>query len=627
MRLTKRISAVWLVVILAVAVLLPILAAVQYRWLGELSQAELERMQTDIRTGSEQLRQDFDKEVARVFLTFRIDANKHGSGPSTQLAAGYQSWTLNSPYTKLVRAVLLAERSRDGTFRLACFRPESKELQSCEWPAELARWRERIEHLQTTLTPEARDAIEKVFGHELKGKEFSGTTVTMNLAPLIADEVPALFIPFASSEARGKEPPAVGYTIVELDLEYLQRELFPALAQKHFAWGGRLDYNLSVVRRAEPLNPLYQSDASLRLGAPTASDAVMEFFSLRVEDIRSQPLRGLFPSISGREGADVTVRRNFSSMTLYTEPPDASHPAITAGTHFETGRWLLMVAHRAGSVEKAVAGVRRRNLALSSGVLVLLLTSVVLVVVLTHRSRRLARQQMIFVAGVSHELRTPLSIIRSAGENLAAGIIADSSQVKHYGDLIKTEGTRLSEMLEQILGFAGIQSKRKLADFQPVEIEGLIETALDRCGLTRGNSEFKVEQSIERPLPTVMGDAEALCGAVENLLSNAMKYCGEHRWIGVNAHTRRPGSNSELEITIEDHGLGIAARDLAHIFEPFYRGESIVDAQIRGNGLGLSLFKHIIEAHGGRILVKSTLGQGSAFTIRLPVAEHLSGCQ
>jgi len=613
-----------LAVIIAVAILLPVLAVLQYRWLGELSQAERERLQANIRTGAEQFRQDFDQEILRTVLTFQMETGDETPGLKAELAGKYDSWVSHAPYAKLVRAVLLAERSPDGTFRLSRFQPESGDLQLCDWPAELAPWRDRIEHAENSMPPRVREELERLLGGALRDTAASRVTLIRNAAPVIADEAPAILIPFAPSAvlraAQSKQTRRAGYTIVEFDRDYIRQEFLPALALKHFASGNRLDYNLAVVRQADPLKPLYQSDPLLQLATSSTSDASMEFFSLRREDIRSLPLRDLFQLRPGQQSGSVILRRDLA-LNRDTGPPDSSRPAPAATPRGEAGRWLLLVTHRAGSLEAAVARVRRRNLIVSGGVLLLLVACVALVVLLAQRSQRLARQQMVFVAGVSHELRTPLAVICSAADNLAEGVVADRPQVRDYGDLIRTEGRRLSETLEQILEFAGIQSRRKTGDRRPVEVENLIETALDRCGLAAGDSDFRVERNIERALPPVMGDSAALSGALQNLLLNAMKYSGDPRWVGIGARAKRNGNSREVEIIIEDRGLGIAPSDLPHIFEPFYRGKVIVDAQIHGNGLGLSLVKHAVETHGGRVSVKSKLGHGSAFTVHLPITE------
>jgi signal transduction histidine kinase len=280
--------------------------------------------------------------------------------------------------------------------------------------------------------------------------------------------------------------------------------------------------------------------------------------------------------------------------------------------------------HRAGSLGAAVAEVRRRNLFISSGILLLLVFSIGLLMLSLRRAKKLAQQQMDFVAGVSHELRTPLAVIDSAGYNLTKGVIKDPQRISHYGSLIRKETRRLQDMVEQILEFAGVQSGKQKYELHPVNVNQVINDVISSSQplLTEGG--FELEANIAADLPAVMADAPALTRAIQNLLNNAMKYSGESRWIGVNAQALTGSKGNEVRITVADHGLGISAEEQRHIFEPFYRGTEVRAAQIHGNGLGLSLVKNIVTAHNGRITVESSAGKGSQFTIALPaIAEEV----
>ncbi|MBO0722039.1 MAG: ATP-binding protein, partial [Blastocatellia bacterium] len=130
-------------------------------------------------------------------------------------------------------------------------------------------------------------------------------------------------------------------------------------------------------------------------------------------------------------------------------------------------------------------------------------------------------------------------------------------------------------------------------------------------------------------IPPVNGDAAALSRALQNLLSNAMKYSGASRWLGLSVELVKTAQGEEAQIKVADRGIGVPPSELPRIFDPFYRGREVLAAQIHGNGLGLSLVKHIIEAHGGRISVASNWGnggnggnemkRGTIFTLHLPV--------
>jgi signal transduction histidine kinase len=276
------------------------------------------------------------------------------------------------------------------------------------------------------------------------------------------------------------------------------------------------------------------------------------------------------------------------------------------------------VQHQSGSLEAAVTSARRRNLAASFGILLLLTLSVALLSATSRRSHRLARQQMEFVAGVSHELRTPLAVIRSAAENLSQGVVV-GDRVKRYGQLVETEARRLGEMVERVLQYAGIESGLGFTSRVPLSPAEIIESAIDGSMSATDGGDVRFHREIATDLPPIIGDAAALRSAVQNLIANAVKYGGADRWVGIKAERvieRQP----EVRITISDHGPGIPAEDLPHIFDPFYRGADAVARQAHGNGLGLSLVRRIIVAHGGRVTVTTRAGAGSAFTIALPAA-------
>jgi signal transduction histidine kinase len=406
-----------------------------------------------------------------------------------------------------------------------------------------------------------------------------------------------------------------GLVVLQLNLSFIQQEWLPALATRYFHRGGELDFEVVVFRQGDPDAVVFQTDPESRFrtgDAATGIFAPVPFGELRYLWVET----GL-----GSEG----FRRRPDSRPG-APPPGRPPTNFDDGSRNETGLWQLVVRHRAGSLEAAVSAVRLRNLAISLGILALLAVSMVLILVSTQRAQQLARQQMEFVAGVSHELQTPLAVIRSAGQNLADGVIGDSGQVKEYGSLVEKEGRRLSTMVDQVLEFAGLQSRGRSLQKVPMgstEIEETIETALTDCEPAISEGGIHVEKSIERNLPPIMAEPSALRRAIQNLIDNAVKYGGSGKWIGIRA--RR--SKSAIDVAVEDRGPGIAPADLPHVFEPFYRGgrggpgtnaQSGLAKETRGNGLGLSLVKQIVESHGGRVNVRSSVDGGTVFTIHLP---------
>ena len=280
----------------------------------------------------------------------------------------------------------------------------------------------------------------------------------------------------------------------------------------------------------------------------------------------------------------------------------------------------MRASHRSGSLDSIVARSRQRNLAISLGVLGLLAASVALIIAAAQRQQRLARQQMEFVAAVSHELRTPLAVICSAGENLADGVVADAAQVKRYGALIETEGRRLR------------RHGRARAWNSPASRRG--RSRAHRTATWTCRASLPTRSRASTPMPrdrgvTIAvradGDAAASSSATPTRFgrpsrtswatpSSTVPISATIDVVGGRCTARRCG------IRVVDRGLGIGPEELPHIFKPFYRGRRAMDAQIRGTGVGLSVVRHVVDAHEGRSSVESRPGEGTTVTVDLPVA-------
>ena len=631
MKLGHRNPPLTLIVVAALFGLLALLAVLQHRWLGEVSQGERERMQANLRVASSHFTQEIDGELLRAFFAFQMDASVAKDQTHRYYADLFAQWSTSAAHPRLVKELLLVESGTGGRIELARLNAITGVFEPTAWPHELEDVRRRLD--------------------EQLPRSTSGPLQIIRLSiPPLDDAVPALLIPlvtlpeslqpapglaldvdersvnvpkerrtlslaFALRAKLHDKPaamPSFGYAIVMLDLEYINRELIPALAARYFSSRGALDYNIAIVSRRDHQQVIYKSDLNISEQALASPDLTADLFALRLDKAGTMLADSL---LAGRAGTGGRPGRLAYRVFNYqqVETADGSKPE----SDFE-GRWQLLLSHRAGSLEAVVASSRRRNLIISFGILLLLAVSLTMIMISTQRAQRLARQQMEFVAGVSHELRTPLAVICSAGENLADGVIDDREQIKRYGAVIRNEGRRLTQMVEQVLEFAGIQSGRKAYNLTSLNIAGVIDDVLAGLGPSIAADGFHLDKEIASSLPGVQADSAALGRAIQNLVENAMKYSGESRWIGVSARTGIRDGKSEIQIAVRDRGMGIAPAELPHIFEPFQRGQASVAAQIHGNGLGLSLVKHIVEAHGGRVEVSSVEGEGSSFILHLP---------
>ncbi|MGZ6078868.1 MAG: sensor histidine kinase, partial [Myxococcaceae bacterium] len=165
---------------------------------------------------------------------------------------------------------------------------------------------------------------------------------------------------------------------------------------------------------------------------------------------------------------------------------------------------------------------------------------------------------------------------------------------------------------------ARLESGRQRYRTERLTPQQIIDASLDAFRAQRLDSKVELRCEMPEPLPVVEGDREALAGALLNLLHNAYKYSGAEKRIELRAGIRSGG----VDIEVEDHGVGIAKRDRKRVFDRFYRVDNLLTRQTEGSGLGLSISRRIIEAHGGKLTVKSELGKGSTFTIHLPAAKE-----
>jgi signal transduction histidine kinase len=409
-------------------------------------------------------------------------------------------------------------------------------------------------------------------------------------------------------------PELRGWCFLEVDNDYLRQYLVPELVARHYGSGAR--YQVAVVA-SYPLSMIYGSDPTLTIGSLSQVDAGIVLLDANLPQDRQGPLR---PS--------DRVAPNERRPPLRPGPqPFVSGPQRVPLTEIRGKRgsggdqaWLLVVKNKAGSLEALVENARLHILGFSLIMLVLLAGSSVMLMLATLRVRRLAQQQMEFVAGVSHELRTPLTVIQSTSYNLSQGTIQDPSRVQQYGDVIQREARRLINQVERMLSFAGIQSGRRVYDPQPTNVTEIAERSLAEYAVPFAEDGWQIEQHFAEDLPPVLTDGPALESALKNLFENALKYAACGKWLSVTACAAQGMKGREVQITVADRGPGIAPKDLPHIFEPFYRGQSVSAATTSGAGLGLCLVERNLREVGGSVTVQSALGEGTSFTLHLPVS-------
>ncbi|MFH0909497.1 MAG: ATP-binding protein [bacterium] len=233
------------------------------------------------------------------------------------------------------------------------------------------------------------------------------------------------------------------------------------------------------------------------------------------------------------------------------------------------------------------------------------------------RQIRLTRLKNDLVATVSHELKTPLASTRVLVDTLLEGRRHDGQQTREYLELIAKENERLSRLIDNFLAFSRMERNKRAFEFARVEPAQLVDAAACavRDKFEAGGCALRID--IDPHLPPVVADRDALTTVLLNLLDNAYKYSVENKQIAVRAYS----TDRHVCFEVQDHGIGLTRRDMKRIWDRFYQADRSLSRRVGGCGLGLSIVKFIVEAHGGSVEVKSRLGEGSTFTVRLPVGK------
>ena len=234
------------------------------------------------------------------------------------------------------------------------------------------------------------------------------------------------------------------------------------------------------------------------------------------------------------------------------------------------------------------------------------------------RELRMAEMRSQFIASVSHELKTPLTAIRIFAETLGLERPLNAETKSEYLDTIVHESHRLTRLLNNVLDFSKIEKGSRAYHKELTPMDDIVRAAADTMQYPLMQRDFHLKVHIEENLPPIFADRDAIEQALLNLLSNAMKFSGEAREIDLNAYQK----DDHIVLEVKDQGIGIEPAEQERIFEKFHRVAGKENERIPGTGLGLALVAHITEAHGGRIEVQSRPGEGSIFSLFIPLEKN-----
>jgi signal transduction histidine kinase len=298
---------------------------------------------------------------------------------------------------------------------------------------------------------------------------------------------------------------------------------------------------------------------------------------------------------------------------------DAAFVSLPAGPAFPG--WRLALSLNDGNIFDTAAR-HRTAVYFWAGILVIAAMSLLalLAVRLVRRQVALARLKNDLAATVSHELKTPLSSMRVLVDTLLDSKQLTEPAVREYLQLIAGENERLSRLIESFLTFSRMERKKYAFNFTRISARHLIEAVLEAARDRFAAPGCRFDMQVQGDLPDIIADQDALVTALINLLENAYKYSDEIKQI-----TLRVGAEGgNLIVSVQDHGIGIAPREIRRIFNHFYQVDQRLSRKGGGCGLGLSIVQFIVHAHDGAVRVESELGRGATFTISLPICAPAS---
>jgi two-component system, OmpR family, phosphate regulon sensor histidine kinase PhoR len=300
-------------------------------------------------------------------------------------------------------------------------------------------------------------------------------------------------------------------------------------------------------------------------------------------------------------------------------------PVFSTGTaprerYQERRLWLfphlsLGIQLKGTTVNDIVRSRFRRNLILILGVDLILLAGAWLIYRTIRKEMELVRLKSDFVSNVSHELRTPLALIRMFAETLELGRVKSEEKKQEYYATILQETERLTRLINNILNFSRMEAGRKHYTFVRFDLNEAVRGVLETYAYQLRQSGFTLTESYDATLPPVTADREGVAEAVINILDNAIKYSADRRSIAI----RTVSSGGSACVDIEDAGIGIAPEHREKVFEKFFRVAGTDGRTVQGSGLGLSLVRSIMDAHGGTVTLTSTPGKGSTFRLAFPL--------
>ncbi len=618
------------------------LAVLQYHWLGSVSDAEKKRLEENLEASTENFVSDLNRGFSSLNQTFKIQISTGESDVEQLLEQSFLNWLSTAEYPQLVDSVFFVEDVYGSNPIVNIFNTD---------PARLLEFRE-TKHITNWI------------GEQKKSKKHASNSFDLIRSPefgdptLIAVPVQLLDLITVENESSGKNMQVSlnidqgdDVVLLQLDDEVIKNEIIPDIAKTYFSESYEDQYHISIVKEDKDSSisrsvylTTYEGDdipepdykknlrkidfSSVFIIQTDADGANVNPFLNGIDSL-SRKLKSIEISDKSSSVRSIALSNETRRLSYKSAQKDSIFTAkrdTTINTSFSadftTAGWQFWLSFKEGSLDTFVSKAKNRNLAISFGILLILGFCVGMIVLYSKRSQDLAEKQMLFVAGVSHELRTPLTVIRSAAENLNEGVIQSEERKKEYARLMLKEGRRLSDMVDQIMEFSGIQSGKKVYQFSDFEIKSFVEEINAECRTLLEEQEMTLEYSVHTSKDYIFADRDALFLAIGNLIQNAIKFSNGSKLVSLKVEQLEYRSDNAVRFQVIDNGIGIPEEEQKQIFEPFFRGTRSVKDQVKGNGIGLSLVQKVALAHNGEVTLRSKSGKGSVFSLIIPLNKN-----
>uniref|UniRef100_A0A7V2ZLH5 histidine kinase n=1 Tax=Ignavibacterium album TaxID=591197 RepID=A0A7V2ZLH5_9BACT len=382
------------------------------------------------------------------------------------------------------------------------------------------------------------------------------------------------------------------------------------------------EYQKAGYRKLEPLAEKDNSNLSIVIFTNQQSDKQNEIigFVINPEMFVRKILLPRLQQIS-RNQFQIIIRDRQNIVIISSDNKE-----FTGNIEFEKPMWLLPeykvgIALIGETIQDLIRNRATNNMILIGILMLVLIAAVIFVYNAVKKELELAQLKADFVSNVSHELRTPLALISMFAETLELDRVKNDEKKKEYYTIISQEANRLGRIVNSILNFAKMEAGKRKFNFETTDLNDVIDNIYQTYNYHLHNKGFRFEKQLSENLPEVKIDSEAISEAVINLIDNAVKYSSDKKEIIL----RTGISDNKVYVEVSDKGIGIAQEEQKKIFDKFYRVSSGLVHNVKGTGIGLSIVKQIVDAHKGIIELKSNLGEGSTFTIFIPLDSNNNG--